>query len=100
MVRHLRNSRRLEKSRKLELNLRDFECMAEDVGGPERVSAQCEEVIVNPDLFDLEDLCPAFGQRLLESCAWRDEGSWQGSADRVTQFSRQADTLPFAGLCV
>jgi hypothetical protein len=74
MTRNVRYGRRLEKSRKIAFTLRDFVCMAEDVDGQERVSATCEEIIVNPDLVDLKDLCPALGQQLLEGCPWRDEG--------------------------
>ena len=97
MVRHLRNSRRLEKPRDLELNLRDVVDVAENVGGQERISARREEVIVNTDLLDLEDLCPVLGQHLLERRPWRDEGPRQAVPARETQLSRQADTLHFAG---
>ena len=62
-----------------------------------RISAQCEEIIVNTDLLDLQDLCPVLGQRLLERRPWRDGGPRQAGAGRETQFSRQADTLHFAG---
>ena len=93
MVRHLRNGRRLEKPRDLELDLRDFIDVAENVGGQERVSAQRKEVIVNTDLLDLKDLCPVLGQQLLERRPWRDEGLRRGGAGRETQFGRQADTL-------
>ena len=72
--------------------------MGENVGGQERVSARREEVIVNTDLFNLEDLCPVLGQQLLERRPWRDEGPREGCAVRHTQFSRQADTLHFTGM--
>src|SRR6266436_4990059 len=97
MVRHLRNSGRLEKPRNLELNLSDFVYVGEDVGSQERVSARREEVIVNTNLLDLEDLCPVLGQHILERRPWRDVGPRQASAGRDTQFSRQADALHFAG---
>src|SRR6266852_386637 len=97
MVRHLRNSRRLEKPRNLDLNLRDFVYVAEDVGNQERVSARRKEVIVNTDLRDLEDLCPAFGKQLLRRCPRRDEGPRRGSAGRETQLVGQASTLLLSG---
>src|SRR5258708_3954505 len=97
MVRHLRNGRRLEKSRNLELNLRDVVDVAENVRGQKRVSARREEVLVNPERLARQDFCPALGGRLGGRRRGRDEGGGQGGADRETQFSRQADTLHFAG---
>ena len=78
MVRHLRNRRRLEKAGDLELELRDLVHVGENVGGQERVAAQREEIIMDADLLDLEDLCPAFGQHLLEGRPRRDEGPRRG----------------------
>src|SRR6266436_4359804 len=97
MVRHLRNSGRLEKPRNLELNLSDFVYVGEDVGSQERVSARREEVIVNTDLLNLEDLCPVLGKPLLQEGPWRHEGRQRGSAGRETQFNGQADTLLLSG---
>ena len=96
MVRHLRNGRRLEKPRNLELDLRNVVDVAENVGGQERVSARREEVIVNTDLLDLEDLCPVLGQHLLERRPWRDEGPRQAQC-----WSRDPAWPPsrYAALC-
>ena len=83
--------------RDLDLNLRDFVQADENACGQEGVPAQRKEVIVNTDLFDLQHLCPDAGQCFLERRPWRDGGPREGSLGRETQFSRQADTLHFAG---
>ena len=62
----------------------------------ERVAAQREEVIMDTDLFDLEDLGPEFGQHLLEVRPRRDEGLLRDDEAREPQLRRQADTLHFA----
>src|SRR5262245_57002231 len=96
MLRHLCNSGCLEKFRNLKPNLRNVVHVAENVGGEERVSTRCNEIIVNTDLLDLEDLRPAFGQLVLEWRPWRDESARQHRAARETQFRCQANTLHFA----
>src|SRR2546428_417620 len=98
MLRHLRDGRRREKSRGLELNFRNLVDMTENACGEERVSARGKEVIVDTDPLELEDLCPTFRQQCLEGGPWRDEGPWQSSGGgRKTQFGCQTDTLHFAG---
>jgi len=96
MERHFRDSWCLEESRDLELNLRNIVDVSQNVAGQERVSARREKVIVNADLVDLQDLCPALGQHLLERRPWRREGLREGITGREAQFGRQADTLHFA----
>src|SRR6266481_8619184 len=71
MVRHLRDGRRREKSRGLELNFRKVVDVGENVRGEERVPARRKEVIVDTDLLELEDLCPTFGQQFLYGRSWR-----------------------------
>ena len=98
MARHLRNSRRLEKPRDLDLDLRDLVHVAENASGQERVSAQCEEVIVDTDLLDLEDLRPELRPASSRAASVaRRRPAPRRSAGRETQFSRQADPLHFAG---
>src|SRR5262249_29015278 len=96
MVSHFGNRRRLEKAGDLDLEMHALVHVGENTRGQEVISAQGEEVIMDPDLFDLEDLCPECGQLLLERGPWRDEGLRHGMA-RELQLSCQADTLHFAG---
>ena len=96
MMSRLRDGRRLEKARNLDLELHDVVDIGDKLRDKQRVSAQGEEVIVDPDPFDLEDLCPAFGQYLLKRCPRRDEVLRHGDAARQAQLCRQADTLHFA----
>src|ERR1700730_17967959 len=97
MVRRLRDGRRREKSRELELDFRKLVDVAENVCGEERVSPRHEEVIVDTDLPELEDLCPTLGQQRLKLRSRRDEGGRRGNAACEAQLCRQADTLHFAG---
>src|SRR5262249_47808357 len=97
MMRHLRNGRPLEEARNLELNLRNVVDVPENARGQERVSARREEIIVNTDLLDPEDLCPALGQRFLKRRPWRDESRRLAAATRQSQLGRQANTLHLAG---
>src|SRR5215472_4990449 len=62
MVCHLRDGRRLEKSRGRKLNFCRFVDMAENPRGEERVSARRKEVIMDTDLLEVKNLCPTLGQ--------------------------------------
>src|SRR5437773_1606736 len=97
MLRHLRNGRRFEKSRDLELDLRHVVDMAENAGGQQRVPARREEVIVYADLLEAKDLRPAFRQRAFEWSPWRHKGPPRCIAIRKPEFIRQPDPLDLAG---
>src|ERR1700747_359975 len=96
MMRHLRDGRRCEKSRGLELNFRDIVDVGENARGEERVSARGKEVIVDTELLEPEELRPTLGEQFLQRRSWRDEGGRQGGAGRKTQSGRQADPSHFA----
>src|SRR5262249_26736058 len=95
MVSHFGNRRRREEPADLDIEMQALVHVGENACGQERISAQREEVIMDPDPFDLEDLCPECGQLLLQRGPWRDEGLRHGMA-REPQLSCQADTLHFA----
>src|SRR5689334_18805899 len=96
MLRHLRHGRRFEKSRDLELDLRQIVDVAQSAGGQQRVPARGEEIIVNADLLDPKDFRPALRQRAFERSSRRDK-SLPPFCTREPEFVRQPDTLDFAG---
>src|SRR6266568_6627690 len=96
MVSHLRNGGRLEKAGGPDLEMHGVVYVGENVCGQKRVSAQREEVIMDTDLFDLQDLCPESGKHFLEGRPWRDEGLRFGDAASEPELRRQAYTLHFA----
>ncbi len=51
--------------------------MGDHAGRAERVPAQLEEFVVNPDLVDVENLGPDAGERLLDRIAGRGIGTVQ-----------------------
>src|SRR6266478_7289301 len=97
IVRHLRHGRRLEKSRGFDLDFRNVVDVPENVRGKERISARCEEIVVDSDLLQLEDLGPAFAQQSLEVRSWRYESRRRRASACESQLRRQADALHFAG---
>src|SRR6516165_8527230 len=97
MVSHLRHSRGLEKTGDLDLEMHDIAYAGQGMGGPKRVSAQCEEVIVDTDPFGLQDCRPDVGELLLERRSRRGEGLWSGAPAREPQLRRQPDTFHFTG---
>src|SRR6266536_5070712 len=68
----------------------------EKVGGQKRVSTQCEEIIMDTDLFDLKDRRPDSGELFLERRPRRDEGLRCCGGAHEPQSRRQADALHFA----
>ena len=97
MLGHLRDGGRLENTRGRDLELHDLAQSAENAYRQKGVATQCKEIIVDTDLFDLKNRCRNAGQHLLERCPWGDRRSREGGVGRETEFSRQADTLHFAG---
>jgi len=45
--------------------MHDVAYVGENVDSQKRVSSQCEEVIIDTDLFDLKDACPNASQLFL-----------------------------------
>src|SRR5260370_5358759 len=62
MLRHLRDGRRSEKSRGLELNFRGIVDVGENARGQERVSTRGKEGIEDPEPLEPEDRRPTLAQ--------------------------------------
>ena len=73
MASYLRNSGCLEKAGSLDFKTHELAYARENVDGQKRVSSQCEEVIIDTDLFDLKDACPDASQLSLEGCPGRED---------------------------
>src|SRR5215472_364165 len=58
MASYFRDSGCLEKAGDLDVKMHDVAYVGENVDSQKRVSSQCEEVIIDTDLFDLKDVCP------------------------------------------
>jgi hypothetical protein len=65
MASYFRDSGCLEKVGDLDFKMHDVAYAGENVDSQKRVSSQCEEVIIDTDLFDLKDACPNASQLFL-----------------------------------